>query len=193
MKRGAILVTGGNSGIGYECVRRLARERVPIIIASRDRAASAAAVQRVQDETGNKDVSEMGLDLGSLAAIRAFAQEIAERDVTFRAVVCNAGLQTSGKKVVLSTDGFERTFAVNHLGHFLLVNLLLRRLAANPPARVMVVASGVHDPKLGPACRSPTSATSTCWRRAADRKRTASTRGSRTSTASSATSGSPTS
>jgi NAD(P)-dependent dehydrogenase (short-subunit alcohol dehydrogenase family) len=148
MKRGAILVTGGNSGIGYECVRRLARERVPIIIASRDRAASAAAVQRVQDETGNKDVSEMGLDLGSLAAIRAFAQEIAERDVTFRAVVCNAGLQTSGKKVVLSTDGFERTFAVNHLGHFLLVNLLLRRLAANPPARVMVVASGVHDPKL---------------------------------------------
>jgi NAD(P)-dependent dehydrogenase (short-subunit alcohol dehydrogenase family) len=148
MKRGAILVTGGNSGIGYECVRKLARERVTIIIASRDRAASAAAVARIQRETGNPEVSEMGLDLGSLAAIRAFAQELEARDVTLSALVCNAGLQTSGKQVVRSADGFERTFAVNHLGHFLLVNLLLRRLAANSPARVMVVASGVHDPKL---------------------------------------------
>ncbi len=147
-RRGVILVTGGNSGIGYECVRKLARERLPIVIASRDRAASKAAVERLQSETGNQDVSEMGLDLGSLAAIRSFAKEIEERDVPIRALVCNAGLQTSGKKVILSADGFERTFAVNHLGHFLLVNLLLRRLAANPPSRIMVVASGVHDPKL---------------------------------------------
>jgi NAD(P)-dependent dehydrogenase (short-subunit alcohol dehydrogenase family) len=63
-------------------------------------------------------------------------------------IVCNAGLQASGKQLVRSVDGFERTFAVNHLGHFLLVNLLLRRLAAHTPARIMVVASGVHDPKL---------------------------------------------
>lgn len=148
MKRGAILVTGGNSGIGFECVRQLAREPYPIIIASRDRAASAAAVARLTAETGNRSISEMGLDLGSLAAVRAFAQEVAERDVPLHAIVCNAGLQTSGKKAVLSSDGYERTFAVNHLGHFLLVNLLLRRLAANPPARIMIVASGVHDPSL---------------------------------------------
>lgn len=147
MKPGAILVTGGNSGIGFECVRRLARERWPIIIASRDRAASAAAVARVRTEIPNADVSEMGLDLGSLAAVRAFAAEIAARDVPLRAIVCNAGLQTTGK-IVRTPDGYERTFAVNHLGHFLLVNLLLRRLVANAPARVMVVASGVHDPKM---------------------------------------------
>jgi len=142
-----VLVTGGNSGIGYECARRLAREKYPVIIASRDRDASRRAVQRITAETGNADVTEMGLDLGSLAAVRTFAQEIAARDVPLHAVVCNAGLQTSGG-MVKSADGFERTFAVNHLGHFLLVNLLLRRLIANAPARVVVVASGVHDPKL---------------------------------------------
>jgi NAD(P)-dependent dehydrogenase (short-subunit alcohol dehydrogenase family) len=147
MSRGAILVTGGNSGIGLECVRRLARERRRVIIASRDRAASALAVQKVRAETGNSEVTEMGLDLGSLAAVRTFAQEVEALNVPLDTIVCNAGLQTSGA-IVRTPDGFERTFAVNHLGHFLLVNLLLRRLAAHTPARIMIVASGVHDPKL---------------------------------------------
>lgn len=142
-----VVITGGNSGIGFECARRLARERYPLILASRDRAASAAAVQRLRAETGNDAVSELGLDLGSFASVRAFARELEAHDVALHALVCNAGLQTSGK-IVHSADGFERTFAVNHLGHFLLVNLLLRRLAAHAPARIVVVASGVHDPKL---------------------------------------------
>lgn len=143
----AVLVTGGNSGIGYECARRLAREQIAVVIASRDIAASRRAAERIQDETGNAAVHEMPLDLGSLAAVRAFAQEIERRDVPLHAVVCNAGLQAGGGPL-LTPDGFERTFAVNHLGHFLLVNLLLRRLLAHAPARVAVVASGVHDPKL---------------------------------------------
>ncbi len=147
MKPGVILVTGGNSGIGFECVRRLARERWPIIIASRDRAASVAAIGRLKAEFPTADVGEMGLDLGSLAAVRAFAAEIEAHDVPLRAVVCNAGLQGGGK-IIRTPDGYERTFAVNHLGHFLLVNLLLRRLLANAPSRVLVVASGVHDPKM---------------------------------------------
>jgi NAD(P)-dependent dehydrogenase (short-subunit alcohol dehydrogenase family) len=147
VKRQTVLVTGGNSGIGFECARRLAKEKYAIIIASRDRAASAQAVQRIKAESGNDEVIEMGLDLGSFAAVRAFAKEVEARDVALHAVVCNAGLQT-GRGLVLTPDGFERTFAVNHLGHFLLVNLLLRRLLANAPARVVVVASGVHDPKL---------------------------------------------
>ena len=147
MKRPTVLVTGGNSGIGFECARRLAKQKYSIIIASRDRTASAQAVRRIQADSGSDDVIEMGLDLGSLAAVRAFAQEIEARDVALHAVVCNAGLQT-GRGLVLTPDGFERTFAVNHLGHFLLVNLLLCRLLANAPARVVVVASGVHDLKL---------------------------------------------
>ena len=117
------------------------------MIASRDRAASAAAVRRIADECGAGAASELGLDLGSLASVRRFVDELAARDLRLGALVCNAGLQTtSGPK--LSPDGFELTFAVNHLGHFLLTNLLLARLAAAAPARIVVVASGVHDPKL---------------------------------------------
>jgi NAD(P)-dependent dehydrogenase (short-subunit alcohol dehydrogenase family) len=145
--RQTVLVTGGNSGIGFECARRLARERYPVIIASRDREASRAAVARLQADTGNDAITDMELDLGSCAAVRRFAEEIAARDVPLHAVVCNAGLQTSGA-LVRTPDGVERTFAVNHLGHFLLVNLLLGRLLAHAPARIVVVASGVHDPKL---------------------------------------------
>jgi NAD(P)-dependent dehydrogenase (short-subunit alcohol dehydrogenase family) len=146
MDRNAVLVTGGNSGIGYECARQLARAGWQVVIASRDRAASVDAVRRIAADTGSTAVSEMGLDLGSLGSVRAFAREVAARDLPLSALVCNAGLQST---VLHRTgDGFERTFAVNHLGHFLLTNLLLARLRAHAPARVVVVASGVHDPKM---------------------------------------------
>ena len=79
--------------------------------------------------------------------MRRFAGEIAGKNVPLRALVCNAGLQVM-KGPRHSPDGFELTFAVNHLGHFLLTNLLLARLLANAPARIVIVASGVHDPKL---------------------------------------------
>jgi len=144
--RQAVLVTGGNSGIGFECARQLARAGWHVLMASRDRNASAEAVARITRESGAEAASEMGLDLGSLAAVRRFAQDIAARDVPLRALVCNAGLQRRGAPR-LSADGFELTFAVNHLGHFLLVNLLLGRLIAHAPARIVIVASGVHDPK----------------------------------------------
>ncbi len=147
MDQKVILVTGGNSGIGFECARGLAREGHRVLIASRDRDASARAVRRIQDETASAAVSAMELDLGSTAAVRRFAQEIEARNVPLGAVVCNAGLQVSSGPV-LSPDGYEITFAVNHLGHFLLVNLLLGRLLANTPARILVVSSGVHDPTL---------------------------------------------
>ena len=147
MDTSAVLVTGGNSGIGFECARALAKAGWRVIIASRDREASAQAVARIIRETGNDAVSEMGLDLGSIESVRRFAAEIEASDIPLRALVCNAGLQM-GRRQRLSADGFELTFAVNHLGHFLLTNLLLERLRANAPARIVVVTSGVHDPNL---------------------------------------------
>lgn len=143
----AILVTGGNSGIGVECARQLAREGRGVVIASRNRAASAEAVARIAEESGNEAVEELEVDLGSLASVRQLAKEIAARRLPLRGVVCNAGLQGM-RGPTPSPEGFERTFAVNHLGHFLLVNLLLRNLAEHAPSRVVVVSSGVHDPKL---------------------------------------------
>jgi light-dependent protochlorophyllide reductase len=147
MKNEAVLVTGGNSGIGLECTRELARRGRQVIIASRDREASAAAVRRIIEETDNQAVSEMGVDLGSLASVRQLVAQIHAQDLPLRALVCNAGLQvTTGPR--LSADGYEISFAVNHLGHFLLTNMLLTRLHANAPARIVIVASGVHDPKI---------------------------------------------
>jgi NAD(P)-dependent dehydrogenase (short-subunit alcohol dehydrogenase family) len=144
---GVVLVTGGNSGIGFECARELARRGTRVLIASRNQQASDQAVRRIARESGEGSASALALDLGSLASVRAFAREIEARDLPLRARVCNAGLQmNAGPK--LTPDGFESTFAVNHLGHFLLVNLLLSRLLANAPARIVIVASGVHDPAM---------------------------------------------
>jgi NAD(P)-dependent dehydrogenase (short-subunit alcohol dehydrogenase family) len=140
-----VLVTGGNSGIGFECARSLAGHGLGVVIASRDRGTSASAVAAIRRETGNDAVSEMGLDLGSFESVRSFASDLAGRGLPLHAIVCNAGLQTR-RGPVRSADGYELTFAVNHLGHFLLVNLLLRALLQHAPARVVVVASGVHDP-----------------------------------------------
>jgi NAD(P)-dependent dehydrogenase (short-subunit alcohol dehydrogenase family) len=90
----------------------------------------------------------MPLDLASLDSVRAFAAALAGRLNTgalppLRGLVCNAGVQ-SGARGSVTADGFESTFGVNHLGHFLLVDLLRSQL--EPPARVVIVASTVHDP-----------------------------------------------
>lgn len=146
MDRPVALVTGGNSGIGFECARELARRGWRVLIASRNREASAEAVRRIAGESGVVAASALGLDLGALASVREFAREIERQDIPLRALVCNAGIQVAGAQR-LSVDGFELTFAVNHLGHFLLTNLLLSRLLAHAPARIVVVSSGVHDPK----------------------------------------------
>lgn len=147
MTRDAVLVTGGNSGIGFECARALAQSGRHVVIASRDRQASDAAVQRIAAESGADSITALDLDLASTASVRRLVGEINERDLPLRAVVCNAGMQTS-KGLRVNGDGVEMTFAVNHLGHFLLVNLLLDRLLAHAPARIVVVASGVHDPAM---------------------------------------------
>lgn len=147
MAAGSVLVTGGNSGIGFECARELARRGARVVIASRNHAASEAAVKRIARESGEGAVSALPLDLGSLAAVRQFVKDVEARDLKLSALVCNAGLQMT-RGPVLTPDGFETTFAVNHLGHFLLTHLLLGRLRANAPARIVIVASGVHDPAM---------------------------------------------
>jgi NAD(P)-dependent dehydrogenase (short-subunit alcohol dehydrogenase family) len=141
-----VLLTGGTSGLGYACARALAAARPDwyLLLASRNQQQGLQAVNALKQQTGHQHITWMSLDLASLAAIRTFADELARQDLPpLRAIVCNAGLQVvSG--TTYTQDGFETTFGVNCLGHFLLVNLLLSSLVA--PARIVFVSSGTHKP-----------------------------------------------
>ncbi len=145
MSDGSVLVTGGNSGIGFECARALARAGRHVVIASRSRKASDEAVRTIAAESGADRIEAMDLDLASPSSVRALVSEIDARNLPLHSLVCNAGLQFT-RGPALSDQGYELTFAVNHLGHFLLTNLLLSRLASRAPSRVVIVSSGVHDP-----------------------------------------------
>lgn len=144
-----VIVTGGNSGLGYGCASALLAASPPwhVIIACRDpvRAQKAVETLRKSARPGAK-IETMALDLASLASVRSFASALGDRlkvgDLPpLHGLVCNAAVQGAR---TLTADGFESTFGVSHLGHYLLVNLLLPLMAL--PARIAVVASGVHDP-----------------------------------------------
>jgi NAD(P)-dependent dehydrogenase (short-subunit alcohol dehydrogenase family) len=140
---GSIVVTGGHTGIGGECSRRLLAAGAHVVVASRD----VDRARRALGAASGAALEVAALDLASLASVRAFAAwlgETAAHRPPLRALVCNAGVQVVGPPE-RTADGFERTFGVNHLGHYLLVHRVLPLLAT--PARVVVVASGTHDPK----------------------------------------------
>ena len=150
----AVLVTGGNAGLGYHAARHVAVDlRRHVLLACRDPGRGCEAAARIAAETGNPNVVSIALDLARLRSVRDLAVALAARPgPPLGAVVCNAGTQiVSG--LVLTEDGYETTFAVNHLGHFLLVKLLLPSLAAN--ARVIFVSSGTHDPALRTGLPAP--------------------------------------
>ncbi len=139
------IVTGANTGLGFECARALAETRDwHVVVACRSAEKGLEAVKRLSAQTRHNNIEAMTLDLASLESVRNFARDYAaELRPPLRAIVCNAATQlVTGRSY--TKDGFETTFAVNHLGHFLLVNLMLAQLA--PPARIVVVSSGTHDP-----------------------------------------------
>lgn len=137
-----VVITGANAGLGLECARDvLARDGSwHVVLAVRNPDLGAAAVA----ELGAPDrCSVIRVDLASLASVRDFATALAVAGLPpLHAVVCNAGLQIVD--TTFTADGVEMTFGVNHLGHFELVTRLLDQLVA--PARIVVVASGTHDP-----------------------------------------------
>jgi NAD(P)-dependent dehydrogenase (short-subunit alcohol dehydrogenase family) len=156
------VITGANTGLGYACAHALLAstdgEPWHVVLACRSEERGRTAKARL-DKTAGADgrVEVMTLDLASLQSVRAFAADLTDRLRTgtlppLHALVCNAGVQ-SGATSSVTADGFEATFGVNHLGHFLLVNLLLSAL--EPPARVVVVASIVHDPAKNAGLPAP--------------------------------------
>jgi NAD(P)-dependent dehydrogenase (short-subunit alcohol dehydrogenase family) len=139
----AAVVTGGNSGIGKETAAALAHEGASVVIAARNQAKAAAAVDEVRARTGAGDrVATMALDLASFASVRSFVDEYRQNHDRLDILVNNAGLLL--RKRVDTVDGHETQFQVNHLGHFLLTNSLRDLLVASAPARVVNVASAAH-------------------------------------------------
>jgi len=137
------IITGANRGLGYETARALAADvSRTIVLAGRDLVSLTKAAERIQADTGNASLVPMHLDLASLSSVRAFAAAVCSRDLPpLKVLICNAG-RSSATVCERSVEGYELTFAVNHLGHFVLVHLLLDCL--QPPARVLFVSSGTH-------------------------------------------------
>jgi len=139
-----ILITGGTSGLGYQCALDIARQRADdlVIIASRSNQDNAAA--SINDTLHQTNVSYIPLDLSSLAKVREFVTSYSSKSYPpIAALVMNAGLQFPNG-VSYTGDGVEKTFAINHVGHALLFYLLRPHLTPN--ARIVITASGTHDP-----------------------------------------------
>jgi NAD(P)-dependent dehydrogenase (short-subunit alcohol dehydrogenase family) len=152
-----VVVTGANVGIGFETAAALAAMGATVVMTARNRAKGEAAVAAVRERTGSNTVELGNLDLASFASIRSFAAWLLDRHDRLDVLVANAGLILDHR---LETDqGFEMMFGVNHLGHFLLSQLLRERLVASAPARVVVVSSVAHRFALGGLDRSDLQAT----------------------------------
>lgn len=137
-----VLVTGANTGIGKVTALELARKRATVVMVARNQAKGEATLAEIKAETGNNDVHLMVADMASQASIRALATAVRERFDRLDVLVNNAGATNAERQE--SPDGIELTFAVNHLGYFLLTNLLLDLLKASAPSRVVSISSAAH-------------------------------------------------
>jgi len=137
------LVTGANSGIGKETALGLAKMGATVVMVCRDKQRGEAARIEIRRESGNDSVDLMLADLSSQAQIRKLAKEFKDRYQRLDVLINNAGIGLAKRKE--NTDGIEMTFAVNHLACFLLTNLLLERLKASAPSRVVNVSSFAHS------------------------------------------------
>ncbi|HEV8582033.1 MAG TPA: SDR family oxidoreductase [Thermoanaerobaculia bacterium] len=137
-----ILITGATSGIGLEASVELARLGARVVMVGRDPGRTEAAVADVRARSGSSEVSHLLCDFSFQAAIRELAAAFLARHDRLHVLVNNAG--GVNKTRGLTVDGIEMTFAVNHLGYFLLTNLLCDLLVRSAPARVVTVASVSH-------------------------------------------------
>jgi len=135
------LVTGATSGIGLVTARELARMGAQVTIVSRNAEKCAAVAERIQADT-SRPVEFIAADLSLLAGSMLAAAAFKQRHTRLHILVNNAGAYFVRRQ--LTADGFEMTFALNHLSYFLLTNLLLDVLKSSAPARIVNVSSGAH-------------------------------------------------
>jgi NAD(P)-dependent dehydrogenase (short-subunit alcohol dehydrogenase family) len=136
------MVTGANSGIGKVTALELARMGATVVLVCRSRSRGEQALEEIRRETGSSAVELMVADLSSQASARELAAAFRQKYDRLHVLVNNAGAIFPRRE--LTVDGLESTFALNHLGYFLLTNLLLDLIRASAPARIVNVSSGAH-------------------------------------------------
>ena len=142
MQRKICMITGANAGIGKITALELAKMGAVVIMLARDKQRGEQAYHEIRQQSGNDQVHLMLADLASLAQVRQLASDFKAQFSALHVLVNNAGIVPLTR--TLSEDGYEMQFAVNHLAHFLLTNLLLDVLKNSAPARVITVSSGLH-------------------------------------------------
>jgi NAD(P)-dependent dehydrogenase (short-subunit alcohol dehydrogenase family) len=142
MKDKICVITGGTDGIGLAAAYGLAVQGARLLIHGRDPQKGSRAVAELKARSGNQHIEFLRCDFGSLAEVRGLAREVMQRAPRIDVLVNNAGCMIGKRR--LSQDGYELTFAVNHLAPFLLTHLLLDALKGERPARIVTTSSGAH-------------------------------------------------
>jgi NAD(P)-dependent dehydrogenase (short-subunit alcohol dehydrogenase family) len=144
-----IVVTGGNAGIGLETVKQLAKQGATVVFTSRNMTVGTAIADQINAglTLGNK-VEAMQLNLVDLNSVKSFAASFQQKYKQLHVLVNNAGVMNL-PKLEKTKEGVEVQFATNHLGHFLLTNLLLDVLKASQPSRIICVSSCYHYFAMG--------------------------------------------
>jgi len=137
-----VIVTGGNSGIGFEAGLALAGKHAQVILTARSMDKGEAAVRSIREKYPKAEITLMELDLADLKSVRNFVQAFLAKYKRLDILINNAGVMAIPKRK--TTDGFEMQFGTNHLGHFALTGLLLPVLKATSNGRIVTVSSGVH-------------------------------------------------
>uniref|UniRef100_A0A1L8E4V6 Putative dehydrogenase with different specificities related to short-chain alcohol dehydrogenase n=1 Tax=Nyssomyia neivai TaxID=330878 RepID=A0A1L8E4V6_9DIPT len=142
LKDRIFVITGANTGLGYETARALVRRHATVIFACRNLDRAQEAITAIRKETENGQMIPMELDLASFDSIRAFATKLKAEYPNFDCLINNAGLAVQTEQY--TKENFEMHFGVNHLGHFLLTSLLSDVIKRNK-SRVVVVSSKMHE------------------------------------------------
>jgi NAD(P)-dependent dehydrogenase (short-subunit alcohol dehydrogenase family) len=144
VREAAVLVTGATDGLGRGVARELAAKGAAVLLHGRSPERLGATLEELRSETGNEKLGSYVADLSSLGEVRGMAERVLSERDRLDVLVNNAGIISRERE--RSEDGFELTFAVNHLSHFLLTGLLVPVLRDSAPSRVVNVASAAQNP-----------------------------------------------
>jgi NAD(P)-dependent dehydrogenase (short-subunit alcohol dehydrogenase family) len=142
LKGKVYIVTGGNSGIGFEAVQVLAQRHAKVFMASRDLNKAKVAIQKIKEKNPSADVIPLALDLNALSSVRTCAEQFLKQSTRLDGLLNNAGIMLG--PLTQTSDGIESQLGTNHVGHFLLTSLLFKVLKNTLNSRVVNVSSIAH-------------------------------------------------